>query len=335
MDAMRARRTSAIRAAPGWTPTSSSGCARSGGDPQGARQAADRTRRPIPTWKSSPRRGPENSGQGRPPDLPQHGWRAAPPITNSPALDGGSLDAGKAIAETMRHDALLAPQTDKTMARRAHRRLRPRPPKEGNHAMSQRQDRRRHRLDLRHRPRLCARLRRAKAPTSSSTASARRRDRERARRDRERVRRQGRLSPADMTKPDEIAAMIARGEKHVRRGRHPRQQCRHPARLADRGVPGRQMGRRSSRSTCRPPSTHPRRGARHEGARLGPDHHHRLGAFPRRLAQQVRLCHGQARHRRPDQDRGAGRSRPTGSRSTASAPAMSGRRSSRSRFPTR
>ena len=40
--------------------------------------------------------------------------------------------------------------------------------------------------------------------------------------------------------------------------------------------------------------------------RLGPDRQHRLGARPGRLAVQVGLCRRQARHRRPDQDRGAG-----------------------------
>ena len=50
-------------------------------------------------------------------------------------------------------------------------------------------------------------------------------------------------SPADMSKPAEIADMIALGRKDLRLGRHSRQQCRHPVRLADRGVPAREMGR--------------------------------------------------------------------------------------------
>ncbi len=49
-------------------------------------------------------------------------------------------------------------------------------------------------------------------------------------------------SPADMTKPAQIAGMIALGEKDLRLGRCPRQQCRHPVRLADRGIPDREMG---------------------------------------------------------------------------------------------
>ena len=39
---------------------------------------------------------------------------------------------------------------------------------------------------------------------------------------------------------------------------------------------------------------------------LGPHHQHGLGPFPRRLAVQVGLCGRKARHRGPDQDRGAG-----------------------------
>ena len=67
---------------------------------------------------------------------------------------------------------------------------------------------------------------------------------------------------------------------------------------------------------------------------VGPHHLHRVGAFAGRLAVQVRLRLRQARHRRPDQDGRRSRSRPSASRSTASRPAMSGRRWSRSRSPT-
>ena len=69
--------------------------------------------------------------------------------------------------------------------------------------------------------------------------------------------------------------------------------------------------------------------------RLGPDHQHGQRAQPRRLAQQVGLCRRQAWHRRLDQDGRAGDARPAGSPSIASRPATSGRRWSRSRFPTR
>ena len=141
-------------------------------------------------------------------------------------------------------------------------------------------------------------------------------------------------SPADMTKPAEIAEMVALGEKHLRLGRHPRQQCRHPVRLADRGVPDREMGRDHRHQPVVGVSRHPRRGARHEEARLGPHHQHRLGAFAGRLAVQVGLCLGQARHRRPDQDRGAGARDLQDHLQLHLARAMSGRRWSRSRSPT-
>ena len=122
--------------------------------------------------------------------------------------------------------------------------------------------------------------------------------------------------------------------KHLRLGRHPGQQCRHPVRLADRGIPDREMGRDHRDQSVVGVPRDPRRGPRHEEARLGPHHQHGLGAFAGGLAVQVGLCLGQARHRRPDQDRGAGSSRPSRSPATASAPAMSGRRWSRTRSPT-
>ena len=127
-------------------------------------------------------------------------------------------------------------------------------------------------------------------------------------------------SPADMTKPAEIADMIATRREDLRLGRHPRQQCRHPVRLADRGIPDREMGRDHRHQPVVGVPRHPRRGARHEEARLGPHHQHRLGAFAGRLAVQVGLCLGQARHRRPHQDRGAGACAASRSPATASRP---------------
>ena len=50
-------------------------------------------------------------------------------------------------------------------------------------------------------------------------------------------------SGADMSKPDEIRDMVAAGDTRARRGRHPRQQRRHSAHRAGRGVPGRPVGR--------------------------------------------------------------------------------------------
>ena len=69
--------------------------------------------------------------------------------------------------------------------------------------------------------------------------------------------------------------------------------------------------------------------------RLGPDHQHRLGAQPRRQPQQVGLCRRQAWRRRLHQDGRARGGEATASPSTASRPAMSGRRWSRTRSPTR
>jgi len=48
---------------------------------------------------------------------------------------------------------------------------------------------------------------------------------------------------ADMTKPAEIAAMLQKAIRPVRRGGCPRQQRRHPARGAGRGVSAGQVGR--------------------------------------------------------------------------------------------
>ena len=66
-------------------------------------------------------------------------------------------------------------------------------------------------------------------------------------------------SPADMTKPAEIAGMIALGEKHLRFGRRSRQQCRHPVRVADRGISDREMGRDHRDQSVVGVSRHPRR----------------------------------------------------------------------------
>ena len=115
-----------------------------------------------------------------------------------------------------------------------------------------------------------------------------------------------RYSAADMAKPDEIAAMIRAAEAEFGGDRHPRQQCRHPARRADRGIPGREVERDHRHQPVRHLPCHPRRAAGDEEEALGPDHQHRLGARPRRLAVQGRLCRRQARHRRPHQDGGAG-----------------------------
>ena len=126
--------------------------------------------------------------------------------------------------------------------------------------------------------------------------------------------------------PAAIEAMIARCADELGSARHPRQQCRHPARLAGRELPARKMGR----DHCAINLTavfHTTRLAlpAMRDERLGPDHQHRLGAQPRRLPQQVGLCRRQAWRRRLHQDRRAGGGAATASPSIASRPAMSGR----------
>ncbi len=113
-------------------------------------------------------------------------------------------------------------------------------------------------------------------------------------------------SPADMTKPAEIAGMIALGESTFGSVDVLCQQCRHPVRVADRGIPDRQMGRHHRHHLSS--AFHGIRavipGMKKRG--WGRIINNRLGAFAGGLAVQVGLCPGQARHRRPDQDRGAG-----------------------------
>ena len=48
---------------------------------------------------------------------------------------------------------------------------------------------------------------------------------------------------ADMTKPAEIADLVAKTKAAVRQRRHPGEQRRHPARRADRGLPAGEVGR--------------------------------------------------------------------------------------------
>ena len=74
---------------------------------------------------------------------------------------------------------------------------------------------------------------------------------------------------------------------------------------------------------------------RHEEARLGPYHHHGLGAFAGRVSLQVGLRRGEAWHRGTHQDGGAGARPGRRSPATASAPATSGRRWWRSKSRTR
>ena len=142
-------------------------------------------------------------------------------------------------------------------------------------------------------------------------------------------------SPADMTKPAEIAAMVAEAETAFG--------CvdilvnnagiQHVAPIEE--FPDREVGPDHRDQPVRGLPRHPRRDAGHEGAQMGPHHQHRLGPFAGRLAVQVGLCRRQARHRRPDQDRGARARDLRHHRQLHLARAMSGRRWSRSKSPTR
>ena len=94
--------------------------------------------------------------------------------------------------------------------------------------------------------------------------------------------------------------------KGFRQRRRSRQQRRDPACRADRGVSDRHLEPHHRHQSLRRLPRHRRRDPRHEGAQMGPHHLDRLGPFEGRFAVQIRLCHGQARHRRADQDGGAG-----------------------------
>ena len=111
-------------------------------------------------------------------------------------------------------------------------------------------------------------------------------------------------SAADMTKPAEIEGMVAPAETPSApstswstmpgSSSSPRSRNSRP-----------RSGTRSSRSTCPRLPCDARRHPGHEGQEMGAHHLDRVGAFPRRIAVQVRLRGGQARHRRPHQDGGA------------------------------
>ena len=131
-------------------------------------------------------------------------------------------------------------------------------------------------------------------------------------------------SPADMTKPGEIAEMIHTAEKtygsldilvnnagiqYVAPIRNSRPRS----------------GIRSSRSICIGVSHDPRRRARHEGAQMGRHHQHGVRALAGRLA--VKSAYVSAKQALPASPRRwRSRSRPSASRSIASVRVMSGLR---------
>ncbi len=102
-------------------------------------------------------------------------------------------------------------------------------------------------------------------------------------------------SAADMTKPAEIEAMMQ--EAQARFGsvdilvNNAAFSSSRRSRISRRQV-GTDHRDQSVLRLLRDEGSDPR----HEDAGMGPDHQHRLGAFPRRLAVQVGLRGGQARH---------------------------------------
>ena len=111
-------------------------------------------------------------------------------------------------------------------------------------------------------------------------------------------------SPADMTKPAEIAAMIGETEKNFgsldvlvnNAG------IQHVANIEDFPIDKWDADHRHQPVVVVP--HHPRRRARHEEAEMGPHHQHRFGARPGRQRAEGCLRRGQARPGRPDQGGG-------------------------------
>ena len=143
-----------------------------------------------------------------------------------------------------------------------------------------------------------------------------------------------RYSPADMTRARRDRRHGRRRRKGVRRHRRALPQCRHPARGAGGRIPHRQVGRDHRHQPVLGLSLHPRGAAQDARQGLGPHHDDGKRARAGRLALQGRLYRRQARHRRPHQGGGAGDGSSRASPSTPSAPAMCGRRWSKSRSPT-
>ncbi len=96
-------------------------------------------------------------------------------------------------------------------------------------------------------------------------------------------------SGADMSKPDEIADMVAMTEKELRLARRAGEQCRHPVRRQYRGFPGGEVGRRDRHQPVRLVPHHPLGHTGHEKAQMGPHHQHRVRARPGRQRAEGRL----------------------------------------------
>ena len=103
---------------------------------------------------------------------------------------------------------------------------------------------------------------------------------------------------ADLSDPAAIAAMMRALRRRARNARHPRQQCRDPARLAGRQLPARKMGRDHRHQPVGGIPHHPRRACRRCAPRVGagsstPRAPHSLVASPNKSAY-VAAKHGVA-----------------------------------------
>ena len=117
---------------------------------------------------------------------------------------------------------------------------------------AERKSRPRHRIDLRHRARHCARAGRRRRRHRAQRLRRCRRDRKAAHGHRRRIQGQGDLRRRrHVSKPAEIEAMVDRCDREARPRRHPGQQRRHPARRQRSRIFRRNAGTRSSPSTCR------------------------------------------------------------------------------------
>ena len=91
-------------------------------------------------------------------------------------------------------------------------------------------------------------------------------------------------SGADMSNPASIAEMIETTLAQIRPARHPRQQCRHPARGAVAGLPAGEVGRDPRHQSVFRLPHHAARAPLDDRQQMGAHHQHRLGARARRLA---------------------------------------------------
>ena len=111
-----------------------------------------------------------------------------------------------------------------------------------------------------------------------------------------------RYDGADLSKQDQIEAMMTKALGEFGSHRHSRQQRRNPVCRPDRRVPGRQVECDHRHQSDRVVPYDPPRAPGDEGEEVGPDHQHRLRACAGRKPFQVGVCRRKARHRGLDQD---------------------------------